>query len=85
MHQQVLYGVRDNKLRAFLFVVLHANPDTARRWYRDLKAKEPFKTHPEDYSLWRLGSMNLETGVVTGSAPFEVSEVSEPVDLKLEA
>lgn len=74
---QVIYGVRDQKLRAFLFIVLQANPDTACRWYGDLKTKEPFKSHPEDYTLWRLGAMNLETGVINPSAPFEVPTEAE--------
>lgn len=69
---QSCYTVRDRKIKSHLFIVLQPTEAGAIRWFRDLMQQKPFAAHPDDYSLWSVGSFDGSTGVLVGVSPVEV-------------
>lgn len=69
-----LFTVRDSKVHSHLAITAIPTTDAARRWWADLKTTAPFSKHPEDYSLWCVGSMDMESGAITPVTPVEIGE-----------
>lgn len=63
-----MYAVRDNKVGTFAAPCLFENDATAIRAFGDLVVRDKdslMHLHPEDFSLWSIGEINLETGELT--------------------
>lgn len=63
-----MFGIQDIKAGAFHPPFVADNKDVALRLIGDLVARDghPYNLHPEDYSLFWIGSFDQSTGTVTG-------------------
>lgn len=66
-----IYAVRDVKT-GFLSPTLDVNGDSAIRNFEHalMRADSLFFTHPSDYSLYRIGDYDTETGLITPAVPL---------------
>lgn len=64
---KLIYAIRDKKMELYNSPVLFDNDAVAIRAFGDLVTRDAdsmIHAHPSDFSLVRLGSINLETGVI---------------------
>lgn len=66
-----LYSLLDRKLREFGVVLTAQNDETMlRELHSNLKGRESTQgKYPEDFDLYRIGEVDVETGVVGGENP----------------
>lgn len=69
-----LYRVYDSKAEIFGRIVEERTDESARRAFGASVASEegPHASHPEDFSLWRVGQANEDTGEVVGETPTRI-------------
>lgn len=80
---QNIYSIYDSKAQAYLPIWLAPNDLVAQRMFGDLVEdgqSNPSK-HPEDFTLFRLGSFDPDQGVINPDCPT-VSVVSALAILK---
>lgn len=67
MSKLQIFTVRDSKAEAFMSpFFMQANGQAIRAFADSVNGQnEQFSKHPEDYSLWHLGSYDEATGVIT--------------------
>lgn len=71
MRRLILFCVRDSKADAFLRPFSAETVGLAIRGFSDA-CNEPgheFNKHATDYSLWRVGEFDVDTGVIAPEAP----------------
>lgn len=72
-----LYAIRDNKIGEFNAPCIFQNHNAALRAFGDMvtsDSKSLVALHPEDFSLFFLGEMNMETGAFVQSvAPVSLA------------
>jgi hypothetical protein len=77
-----LYAIRDSKMNAFLSLVSMRTDDEAKRSL-SIIVNDPeslLHRHPNDYELYRLGTLDDESGAITGlENPFHVASLSSLV------
>lgn len=76
-----LYAIKDNVSGVFSTPVCHHNDAEAERTFKTnftFASMKDDKVNPEDYSLYRLGEMDEETGVISNTNVQFVSNF-EPV------
>lgn len=69
-----LYGIRDEAIQGFKFFHDGLSDGDAIRVFKD-QLKNPktvFFNHPEDYSLWRVGDIGMEDGVLVPLTPIKL-------------
>lgn len=63
-----LYAIRDDRMKQFLPPVLLENDAVATRMFGDVVGRKDANNlvanHPEDFSLWYIGDIDLCTGAV---------------------
>lgn len=66
-----LYSIKDVKM-GFQQVFILPNNASAIRWFGDTVSNKdnPMNKHPEDYQLFKIGSMNEDTGELTSDVQF---------------
>lgn len=66
-----VFAIRDVK-SGFLTPTIEQNGDMAIRNFHHacLNAQSLFYTHPEDYSLYRIGTYDVETGTIEPAVPI---------------
>lgn len=83
-----LYAMLDRKMKEFGPVMVSRNDPVMFRVLRDsLPPQSNEGRHPEDFDLYFLGVMSVETGVISSSAPLLVAtleQVLASVDSSLE-
>lgn len=75
-----LYAVLDEKAQAFGSMFFRKRHEEAKRYFGDavIDPKTILHQHPQDFSLYYLGVLNDETGLVTAVTPIEfVARASE--------
>lgn len=67
-----IYTIRDCKAEAYMAPFTFRNDGEAIRAFDDSiqKPGTPLHDHPEDFTLFKVGSFNLETGAVEAMAPI---------------
>jgi len=73
----IICGVLDKKARAYSSPFFQAHCDVAIRAFRTAvnDPSHPIAKHPEDYSMWLLGTFDDATGIITPhAAPIHVVE-----------
>jgi len=70
-----LYAVLDEKAQAFRTMTFFQSNGVAIRQFADAVCDEKtfLHKHPQDYALYLLGSVDDETGAVTGISPVQRS------------
>lgn len=57
-----IYAIKD-ELNGFTTAIPFPNDETAKRYFREQKKENlSVKITPEDYSIWKLGEFDNETG-----------------------
>jgi hypothetical protein len=71
MNTLTIYTVRDSKSDAYLQPFFLPNDAVAQRAITDCvnDPNHAFFNHPEDYTLFKLGEFNVQTGVITPLEP----------------
>jgi len=71
----LVFSVFDSKASAFLPVFMLRSNGEALRLFQDEVNREgsEFWKHPEDYTLFRVGEFDQETGELVGSGPVSVA------------
>ena len=67
-----LYAIRDNKIGEFNAPCIFQNHNAALRAFGDMvtgDSKSLVALHPEDFSLYYLGEMDMESGTFDQSVP----------------
>lgn len=66
-----LYSIKDTKM-GFQQILILPNNAAAIRWFGDvvLNKESPYNKHPEDYQLFKVGTMNDETGELLAECQF---------------
>lgn len=74
-----IYAVRDCKVGTFAPPCLFENDGVAVRAFGDLVANDKgvLGTHPEDFALYYLGEIDLETGHIVPCEPVSLSIASD--------
>lgn len=73
-----LYSMHDMPARAFGAVMAFPNDEVARRGVLQvLRGDGEISKFPGDFSLWCLGSMDTDSGVLTPQAPTVVFNCGE--------
>lgn len=69
------FAVFDSKAEAYLRPWFIENVATALRTFTDAAADDssPFGQHPEDYTLFHLGSFDMVSGVLDGAPPRAIA------------
>lgn len=74
-----LYAIKDTKANAFMNPIIQRTMGEAIRSVVD-ESKQPnsmFGKHPEDFNLFKLGTFNQETGLITiEPAPKSIGTVA---------
>lgn len=73
----VILAAFDKKARAYATPFFNAHADVGIRAFRGAvnDPTHPISKHPEDYSLWLLGTFDDSTGLITPhSAPVHIAE-----------
>lgn len=75
----VILGVFDVKLGSYIekLTIPHANVLVGLRFYSDTLRNSPIGTHPEDYRIDNLGTIDLDTGTISPCPPVSVLNVQE--------
>lgn len=68
---QKLYSIKDLKI-GYLTQFREQNDMTALRAFADdvNNPKSPLNKHPEDYEIWQIGEMCIETGEIKSKIKF---------------
>lgn len=76
-----LYSIFDRKLKEYGQVVQMNNDEAVKRSLRDglRGTKSLVEKYPDDFDLYVLGEMDLESGVITPCAPMLVENISSIV------
>ena len=76
-----MYSIYDRCAAAYMRPFYTQRDDEAIRSFRDLAldAQHPVGQHPEDYSLFRIGEFDDNTGSVTGENPECLTRAHELV------
>lgn len=71
--EYALVSVLDSKVGAFEPAICVPAAGAAVRWFGDqvLNKESPYGKHPEDYSLWKVGTFRVADGLVAGVFPPE--------------
>ena len=66
-----LYSVKDTKM-GFEQILVLPNNAAAIRWFGDISQNKehPISKHPEDYQLFKVGTMNEDTGELVSDVQF---------------
>lgn len=57
-----MYSIKD-ELNGFTAMIPFMNDDLAKRYLRDQTIENPtIKNTPQDFSIWRIGAFDSETG-----------------------
>ena len=76
-----VFAVRDSKIEGFLPPFTAVNPAVASRLLEDsLRGDNPMSRHPEDYSLYRIGLFDDESGLIEGRSPQLICTVDSLLD-----
>lgn len=70
-----IYSIRDAKV-GFMTPTLDQNDAAAARNFEHaiLNADSLMNSHPADYSLYRIGDFDTESGAITGCMPVHVMD-----------
>lgn len=83
--QNGIYTIFDKKLARYNGIFVRPNDFTAIRDISDevVNQDSPYRKHPEDYALKKLGVIDIDTGVISPFSQPEVTiEVKEIVENK---
>lgn len=74
-----VYAIRDSKIHAFSQPYYSHTHGSALRAFSDHvnDANTQPNKHPEDYTLWHLGTFNDETGDLNQDKPTQIGTASE--------
>lgn len=63
-----VFSIRDEAAQAFVPPFIEATSEMALRKFKlmQLNNDQEFKFMPEDFSLWKLGEYDNETGIIDG-------------------
>lgn len=65
--EHILVAIRDDLAVRFYTPVVVENEDVAKRYFEDTrKHNEAVAAHPGDYSLWKLGKIDMKEGQIEG-------------------
>ena len=66
-----LYSIKDTKM-GFQQILILPNNAAAIRWFGDIVANKetPYNKHPEDYQLFKVGTLNEDTGELVSETQF---------------
>jgi hypothetical protein len=69
-----MYLIRDSKADGFLSdPIMAPTPGMAERRFVDLlRDSQFFNKHAGDFSLWLVGTVDVDSGQVLGSSPVEI-------------
>lgn len=63
----ILVAIRDDLAVRFYSPVVVENEEVAKRYFEDAqKHNEAVAAHPGDYSLWKLGKIDMKEGQIEG-------------------
>ena len=69
-----VYAIKD-ELSEFAAPIMLGNDDIAKRYFKLQQDNTPLiKDNPTDFSIWKIGSYDTKTGIMTG---FNVPELLE--------
>lgn len=73
-----VYCVRDSLL-GFGMPILRDNDSVASRAFDyDLNVpNNPMASHPDDFQLYRIGSFDTDTGIITSESPVFIASASD--------
>lgn len=64
-----LYAIKD-ELNGFTWPTPIPNDEMAKRHLREMITNNPsMKIEPKDFSIWRIGEFNTETGLISNNNP----------------
>ena len=70
--REFLYEIKDD-LSGFAAPMEFMNDDIADRWFKGhVNNNDYLRNNSKDFSLWRVGECNTETGTLTGYAEAEL-------------
>lgn len=66
-----LYSIKDTKM-GFTQIFILPNNAAAIRWFGDVvvNKESPYNKHPEDFQLFKVGTMNEDTGELVPDCQF---------------
>lgn len=66
-----LYSIKDTKM-GFQQIFILPNNAAAIRWFGDAcqNKESPYNKHPEDYQLFKVGTINEDTGELVSETAF---------------
>lgn len=77
-----LYSMLDRKMKEFGAVMIAQNDEVMIRTLKDsLPSGSIVASHPEDFDLFFLGAMAMETGVIASSSPTLVAGMSSVLNV----
>ena len=75
-----LYAIRDLKMGSFMPICLYDNDAVATRAFGDLVSKDReslIGLHPEDFGLYFLGEIDMDSGEIFASKPVSLCLASD--------
>lgn len=73
------YAVKDIQSNLFTAPYFLVNNTIAQRSFKAacLDPESKFYTYPQDYSLYHIGTYNIETGLLTPTTPEQIANATE--------